>query len=141
MYRINNKANNSFRMKYNLKLTFEEFGAMPSDGLDIPDSAIEPIGTMTKKVAVVVPKEEGKEDEKAQEEEDEAWEDDDTREIYDELRGTKTILTAQDLFDWADIQDMMSDGDISVNQLNEAVREVAGKLPGGKTDVNLSFSQ
>jgi hypothetical protein len=42
--------------------------------------------------------------------------DNDIREIFDELRGNKPLMVVQDLYDWADIQDMLAAGDIDERQ-------------------------
>ena len=98
VYRVNKKSGP--RVFANLKLTFEEFGALPSDEVSIPDSALQQFSSPAASL----------DDDEDDEEEDgagvtaeaevEAWEDDDTREIYDELREDRAMMTAQDLLDW-----------------------------------------
>jgi hypothetical protein len=55
---------------------------------------------------------------------------DDVREIYTELKGNKSKLTSDDVRDWSDIQDMISNGELTLAHLNKVLTEVSsdGKL-------------
>ncbi len=132
VYRVNNKSNG--RMKYNLKLTFEEFGSLPNGEVEVPDSALESFGATSTRALEGDDDDDKEKDVKKDDndsdtlitslDEEDAWEDADTREIFDELRGDKPLVAVADLFDWADVQDMVEDGDITEAQINQAVKEV-----------------
>ena len=90
VYRINNKSNE--RMKYNLKLAFEDFGPLPEEDINIPDSAIEAWESGANDdndgTALEIDNDSADITLSVDDEED-AWEDADLREIYGELRGNK----------------------------------------------------
>lgn len=99
--------------QYNLKLLYEEMGAMPVmeeinlDGIDlIDDSSLKAVK---------------KDDEEDVEDDDYALADD-VKEIYDELRGSNDYLPAEDLKDWEDIQDMLESGEITMETIDKVIQ-------------------
>lgn len=98
--------------EYSMRLLFESLGPMPEDGFVVSDK-------LDKKKTKKTPLLEDTDDEELP-----APEDSDLKEIYTELRGNKPLMLVQDLYDWADIQDMLADGDIEQSVLDNALVEV-----------------
>ena len=111
------------KVAYNLKMLFEELGALAADTVPVKDS-----GEVSENSV-------DDEDETAQE----VFDDSDLKEIFDELRGNKPLLSVQDLKDWGDIQDMIANNVIDPSYLEGAIQEVTGK-PKGKA-VTITFEQ
>ena len=111
------------KVAYNLKMLFEELGALAADTVPVRDS-----GEVSENSA-------DDEDEIAEE----VYDDSDLKEIFDELRGNKPLLSVQDLKDWGDVQDMIANNVIDLNDLEGAVQEVTGK-PKGKA-LTITFEQ
>jgi len=120
--KVNPKYN--IRMSYNLKLLFDGLGAMPSDDIEISDAALE--ANLLK----------GLDDSEEGENDEAGWEDNDVRDIFNELRGNKPLMSVSDLYDWADVQDMLENGDLDKETIQRAIEEVGAS----KTD-EMSFSQ
>lgn len=99
---------------FNMKLLFEEFGAMPEDDLKIVDKMDARKEGLPK----------GLEDRDDEDEDEDELQSSDVREIYNELRGNKPLMLVQDLYDWADIQDMLQEGDIDEKTIQKALQEV-----------------
>ena len=125
-----------------LKLMFEEFGAMPDDDLEFTDKMDTLKGKKGRKEAL--PKgmvlDDSNDDDEEEDEAEEGEEgygdnlalasDNDLREIYNELRGNKPLMLVQDLYDWADVQDMLAEGDIDEEAIKRALKET--KIPASK---------
>lgn len=115
-------------LMYHMKLSYEEFGPLPKDDFVITDKfgEIDPFKSTN-----------GDDDDNDDNNEDnidggEGSElndmDDDVKEIYDELRGKKPQMSAQDVKDWADIQDMVAEGAIDNKAIDMAITR-AGSNP------------
>ena len=153
VYKVNTRSN--ARMAYNLKLTFEEFGkstlqaADEVDGLQLSDDMLN-IGDDE-----VDDYDDDDEDEGGYDDSDssnsnsndndlkgvdlnlddlefneadieQALDGSDVKDIYDELKGNKPYMLAADLFDWADVQDMIADKDLTLLQVEKAVKDSCG---------------
>ena len=59
---------------------------------------------------------------------------DEMKEIYDELKGSSSILTVEDFKSWGDLLDMIEDGSFDMKVLDDTLSKV------GVTDV-LEFDQ
>ena len=124
--------------EFNMKLLFEDFpGAAPMDDLVITDNldSLKKKGSKAKlpKGMVLDNEDEDEEDDGDDEEDDgelQMASDADVREIYDELRGNKPLMLADDLYAWADIQDMLAEKEVTDEDIKKAMKEV--KIPASK---------
>jgi len=105
------------KVTYNLKMLFEELGPLAADKVPISDSGDRDTDSED-------------DDEEAVPQEAEVFDDSDLKEIFDELRGSKALLSVADLKAWGDVQDMMEGGIIDNNQLDGAIEEASGKAKG-----------
>ena len=112
------------KVAYNLKMLFEELGAMAADNAPVRDSG---------------DKSEASDDDDEEEAAEEVFDDSDLKEIFDELRGASPLLSVSDLKDWGDVQDMIESQIIDLGDLEGAIQEVTGK-PKGKAQT-LTFEQ
>jgi ribosomal protein S1 len=94
------------KVTYNLKMLFEELGPLAADKEAISDSGDRDTDS------------EDSDDEDTVSPETEVFDDSDLKEIFDELRGSKALLSVADLKAWGDVQDMMEGGIIDNNQLD-----------------------
>lgn len=94
------------KVTYNLKMLFEELGPLAADKESISDSGDRDTDS------------EDSDDEDTVSQETEVFDDSDLKEIFDELRGAKALLSVADLKAWGDVQDMMEGGIIDNNQLD-----------------------
>lgn len=65
--------------------------------------------------------------------------DSDLAEIYDELKGKRAMMVVQDIFDWADIQDMIAEQTLTKEEVLKSV-EAAG-VTSASLDSKLSSKQ
>jgi hypothetical protein len=93
------------KVTYNLKMLFEELGPLAADKEAISDSGDRDTDSED-------------DDEDTVPQETEVFDDSDLKEIFDELRGSKALLSVADLKAWGDVQDMMEGGIIDNNQLD-----------------------
>eukprot|EP00981_Chlorochromonas_danica_P011685 scaffold4209_cov160-Ochromonas_danica.AAC.12 len=129
----------SVTAKYNLKLVLEELDPVPTDDFIITDR-FDTEGESFKKQYYRKTKEAEKisdeEDEDDEEGDDYLVSEEDAHEIYDELKGEKNAMNEDDLFAWADLQDIIAEGSVSEDYVRSVMRS-AGVKQGGA----ISFSQ
>lgn len=164
--KINQKSN--ARMKYNLKLVFEDFGSrgvLTNMEDDVPDEALEMLneGELKDFEADMADMDE----EELLKDEDtlslglddghgnnvdpldyssadleEVWENNDMREIYNELCEGEPMLKASNLYAWGDIQDMVENEEVSQGQVKHAIEEAIQRpVPSDLDSLMLSFEQ
>lgn len=116
---------------FNVNLLFDELGRLPVGVDDIDLSGITSIDSMrTKKTTTPTTSSQSKDDEGGDDVDDESEEDDETddvRDIYNELRGSSKILPVADLKAWGDLQDMITDGDVTMAVVDKAIRQSGAK--------------
>lgn len=127
----------SVTAKYNLKLVLEELDPVPADDFVVTDR-FDTEGESFKKQYYQKTKEAEKNDEEDEEGEGDDYlvSEEDAHEIYDELKGEKKAMNEDDLFAWADLQDIIAEGSVSEDDVRSVVRS-AGVKQGGI----ISFSQ
>jgi DNA-directed RNA polymerase subunit E'/Rpb7 len=166
--KINQKSNS--RMKYNLKLVFEDFGSrgvLTDMETEVPDEALEMLneGELQDFEADY----HDMQQEELEELQDvdtlsvglddghgnavdpldysagdleEVWENSDMREIYQELCEGEAMLKATNLYAWGDIQDMIQNAEVSTGQVKHAIEEaIHMPIPSDLESLKLSFEQ